>query len=182
MCIRDRGKSTLLSALGGLDGELVSDGRSDFTTGVRSLDWHSCRLYDTPGINGWGRTRARPDLEESARVAVEVADVVLLCFDSQSQQSSEFAKVAMWVRAYRKPVIAVLNMRNTLWRHPARVASAAHRKGLAQTAQQHADNITSELEAIGLFDVPVVALHSKRGLFARASTPFAGPAASELEA
>ena len=50
------GKSTLLSALGRLDGELVSDGHSDFTTEVRSLDWNGCRLYDTPGINGWGRT------------------------------------------------------------------------------------------------------------------------------
>jgi tRNA A37 threonylcarbamoyladenosine biosynthesis protein TsaE len=90
--------------------------------------------------------------------------------------------VAEWVRAYRKPVIAVLNMRNAMWRHPARVSGAAHREGLVQTAHQHADNITSELEAIGLPGVPVVAIHSKRCLFARASTPFVGPAASELEA
>ncbi|NUU18470.1 hypothetical protein HP550_14530 [Cellulomonas humilata] len=176
------GKSTLLSALGRLDGQLVSDGRSDFTTDVQPLDWHGCRLFDTPGINGWGRTRPRRDLEEAAREAVEVADIVLLCFDSQSQQASEFTKVAAWVRAYRKPVIAVLNVRNTMWRHPARVAAAAQRQGLSRTAQQHADNITSELEAIGLQDVPVVAIHSKRSLFARASTPFFGPAATELEA
>lgn len=176
------GKSTLLSALGGLDGELVSDGRSDFTTEVRSLEWCGCRLYDTPGINGWGRTRPRSDLEEAAREAVEVADVVLLCFDSESQQASEFRKVADWVSAYRKPVIAVLNVRNPLWRHPARVPALAQRTGLARMARQHADNITSELEAIGLPGVPVVAVHSKRALFARASTPFTGPAATELEA
>ena len=176
------GKSTLLSALGGLDGRLVSsDGQSDFTTDVQPLDWQGCRLYDTPGINGWGRSRPRPDLEEAAREAVEVADVVLLCFDSQSQQASEFVKVAAWIRDYRKPAIAVLNIRNPMWRHPARVASFALRQGLARTAQQHADNITSELEAIGLHDVPVVAIHSKRSLFARASTPFHGPAAPELE-
>ena len=176
------GKSTLLSALGGLNGHLVSDGRSDFTVDVQPLDWQGCRLYDTPGINGWGRTRPRPDLEEAAREAVEVADVVLLCFDSQSQQASEFVKVAAWVRDYRKPVVAVLNVRNAMWRHPARVAAIAQRQGLARTAQEHADNITSELESIGLYDVPVVAIHAKRSLFARASTPFSGPAAKELEA
>lgn len=176
------GKSTLLSAMGGLSGDLVSDGRSDFTTDVQPLDWQACRLYDTPGINGWGRTRSRADLEETARKAVEVADVVLLCFDSQSQQAAEFRKVANWVRDYRKPVLAVLNVRNTLWRHPARVSSPAQRSGLSRTARQHADNIAGELEAIGLTGVPIVAIQSKRALFARAATPFVGPAASELEA
>lgn len=176
------GKSTLLSALGGLSGELVSDGRSDFTTDVQPLDWQGCRLYDTPGINGWGRARSRAELEEAARKAVEVADVVLLCFDSQSQQASEFRKVADWVRDYRKPVLAVLNVRNAMWRHPARVASVAQRRGLSRTVQQHADNIASELEAIDLTGIPIVAIQSKRALFARATTPFAGPAARELEA
>lgn len=175
------GKSTLLSALGGLNGELVSDGHSDFTTDVQPLDWRGCRLYDTPGIAGWGRTRPKAELEEAARAAVEVADVVLLCFDSQSQQAAEFGKVAEWVRTYRKPVIAALNIRNAMWRHPARVASSAARAGLSRSAQQHADNIISELDAIGLVDVPVVAIQSKRALFARASIPFGGPAASELE-
>lgn len=170
------GKSTLLSALGGLSGELVSDGRSDFTTDVQPLDWQGCRLYDTPGINGWGRTHSRAELEEAARKAVEVADVVLLCFDSQSQQASEFRKVADWVRDYRKPVLAVLNIRNLRWRHPALVRSAAARAGLSRTAQQHADNITSELDAIGLTDVPVVAIQSRRAFFARAGTPYSGPA------
>ena len=88
------GKSTLLSALGGLDGLLVSDGQSDFTVEVQPLDWQGCRPYDTPGINGWGRTRPRAELEEKARQAVEIADVVLLCFYSQSQQASPFVKVA----------------------------------------------------------------------------------------
>lgn len=175
------GKSTLLSALGGLSGELVSDGRSDFTTDVQPLDWRGCRLYDTPGINGWGRTRSRAELEEAARKAIEVADVVLLCFDSQSQQASEFRKVADWVRDYRKPVLAVLNVRNAMWRHPTRVASPTQRAGLSRTVQQHSDNIASELDAIGLTGIPIVAIQSKRALFARASMPFVGPAASELE-
>ena len=175
------GKSTLLSALGGLDGELVSDGRSDFTTDVQPLDWQGCRLYDTPGINGWGRTRSRQDLEDAARQAVEIADVILLCFDSQSQQASEFSKVADWVRAYRKPVIAVLNMRAPLWRHPARLPLVASRQKLSRTAQQHIENITDELVGIGLTGVPVVAIHSKRALFARATVPYRGALAAELE-
>ncbi|GAA1510994.1 putative GTPase [Agromyces terreus] len=174
------GKSTLLSALGGLDGELVSDGRSDFTTDVRSLDWNGCRLYDTPGINGWGRTQSRTSLENTAREAVQVADIVLLCFDSQGPQASEFAKVADWVRAYGKPAIAVLNMRNTLWRHPARTPKIGHRTQLSATARQHTDTITSELEAIGLPGVPVVALNSSRALMARAKLPFLGTGATEL--
>ncbi len=175
------GKSTLLSALGGLDGELVSDGRSDFTTDVQALDWQGCRLYDTPGINGWGRTRSRQDLEDAARQAVEIADVVLLCFDSQSQQASEFAKVADWVRAYRKPVIAVLNMRAPLWRHPARLPLVASRQKLSRTAHQHIENITDELVGIGLPGVHVVAIHSKRALFARATMPYRGALAAELQ-
>jgi len=175
------GKSTLLSALGGLTGELVSPvGRSDFTTDVQALDWRGCRLYDTPGINGWGASKPRDELEETARAAVESADVVLLCFDTQSQQASEFRKVADWVRAYRKPVIAVLNVRAAIWRHPAR-ATPAQRAGLSNNVRQHADNIATELEEIGLPHVPIVAIHSKRALFARAATPFTGPAAREFE-
>lgn len=175
------GKSTLLSALGRLDGELVSDGHSDFTTEVRSLDWNGCRLYDTPGINGWGRTQSRQDLEEKARAAVETADVVLLCFDTQSQQAAEFAKVAEWVHIYRKPALAILNVRNLKWRDPLRAPDPEDRLQLTATVRQHASNISDELQAIGLSGVPVVAINSKRCLFARASTPFLGPAANELE-
>ena len=40
---------------------------------------------------------------------MEIADVVVLCFDTQSQQQAEFERVAEWVRAYGKPAIAVLN-------------------------------------------------------------------------
>ena len=175
------GKSTLLSALGRLDGELVSDGHSDFTTEVRSLDWNGCRLYDTPGINGWGRTQSQQDLEEKARVAVETADVVLLCFDSQSQQAAEFAKVAEWIHIYRKPALAILNVRNLMWRDPLRAPSPEHRLNMTAMVREHAVNISDELQEIGLSGVPVVAIHSQRCLFARASTPFRGPAAKQLE-
>ncbi|WP_244896030.1 GTPase [Mycobacterium asiaticum] len=66
------GKSTLLSAFGQLDGSGVSSGESDWTTTVETIDWHGCRLYDTPGINGWGGRKSRDELEALARRAVEV--------------------------------------------------------------------------------------------------------------
>ncbi|WP_431817397.1 GTPase [Gordonia jacobaea] len=173
------GKSTLLSAFGRLNGEYVSPGDSDWTTDIHHVDWHGCRLFDTPGINGWGRTQSRESLEQKARRAVETADIVLLCFDSQSQQALEFAKIADWIKEYGKPAIAVLNVRNSRWRHPARVPeSQRHRP--AESVRQHADNIRTELAKIGLSSIPVVAVQSKRALFARASTPFHGPGCQSL--
>ena len=55
------GKSTLISAMTRGDGAAVLQGESDWTTQVEPLEWHSCRIYDTPGINGWGRTESRAD-------------------------------------------------------------------------------------------------------------------------
>ncbi len=173
------GKSTLLSAFGELDGEHVSPGASDWTTEVQHVEWRGCRLYDTPGINGWGRTESRENLEAEARRAVEIADVVLLCFDNQSQQAMEFEKVASWVRDHGKPVIAVLNVRNPRWRHPAKVPEA-RRRNLSEAVRQHTDNIRTELAQIGLPDTPIVAIHSRRALFARATTPFHGPAQKDF--
>lgn len=170
------GKSTLLSAFGELDGAAVSPGESDWTTTVDFIEWRSCRLYDTPGINGWGGRKSRDELEATARRAVEIADVVLLCFDTQSQQATEFTKVADWVKHFGKPVVAVLNVRNTRWRHPARVPNQTARRNMSEPVAQHAENIRTELANIGLDDVPVVAISSRRALFARAATPFRGPA------
>ncbi|MEV4133879.1 GTPase [Dactylosporangium sp. NPDC049742] len=168
------GKSTLLSAFGRLDGAYVSPGVSDWTTEVRPIEWRDCRLFDTPGINGWGRTESRDDLEAKAREAVEIADIVLLCFDNQSQQEMEFEKIAAWIRDHGKPAVAVLNVRNAHWRHPAKVPEA-RRRNLSEPVRQHTDNIRAQLVQIGLPDTPVVALHSQRALFARATTPFHGP-------
>ena len=169
------GKSTLLSAFGELDGTAVSQGESDWTKNVQTIVWEGCRFYDTPGINGWGGRDSRENLEARARKAVETADVVLLCFDTQSQQASEFAKVADWVTHFGKPVIAVLNVRNPRWRHPARVVAQTARRHMSEAVAQHAENIRAELVNIGLHDVPVVALSSQRALFARAATPYRGP-------
>ncbi|HWS32902.1 MAG TPA: GTPase [Actinoplanes sp.] len=169
------GKSTLLSVFGRLDGEYVSPwGASDFTTEVQPIAWRDCRLYDTPGINGWGRTGSRAALEEEARKAVEIADLVLLCFDSQSQQAMEFEKIAAWIRDHGKPAVAVLNVRNPHWRHPARAPQSA-RAHLSEAVRQHTDNIRTHLAGIDLPHTPVVAIHSRRALLARAGTPFHGP-------
>ena len=175
------GKSTLISAMARSNGASVSQGESDWTTRVEPLEWHSCRLYDTPGINGWGRTERREDLETRAREAVEVADFVLVCFDSQSQQAGEFEKLAAWVQSYRKPVIALLNARNPLWRLPPRVAVGSARAQLSRAVREHAANIRDELAKIGLTHVPVTALSLKRALFARAALPFDGPDGQSLE-
>ena len=169
------GKSTLISAMTRSNGASVSQGESDWTTTVEPMDWHACRLYDTPGINGLGRTERSEDLETRAREAVEVADFVLVCFDSQSQQAGEFEKLAAWVRTYRKPVIAVLNARNPLWRLPPRVPVGSARTQLSRAVREHAGNIRDELAKIGLTGVPVTALSLKRALFARAKLPFEGP-------
>ncbi|MEW2332590.1 GTPase [Micromonospora chersina] len=168
------GKSTLLSVFGRLDGAYVSPGDNDFTTEVRHVGWRDCRLFDTPGINGWGASESRDVLEARARAAVEIADIVLLCFDSQSQQAMEFEKIAAWVLDRGKPVVAVLNSRNRRWHHPA-VVRESGRRHLSETVRQHADNIRTQLAQIGLFDVPVVAIQSQRALYARAATPFRGP-------
>ncbi|RMH07487.1 MAG: hypothetical protein D6704_05035 [Nitrospirae bacterium] len=100
---------------------------------------------------------------------------MLVCFDSQSQQADEFRKLAAWVQTYHKPVIAVLNSRNPVWRLPPRVPVASARSNLSRTVHEHAGNIRDELAKIGLSGVPVVALSAKRALFARASLPFRGP-------
>ncbi|GGN84259.1 hypothetical protein GCM10010112_63460 [Actinoplanes lobatus] len=174
------GKSTLLSVFGRLDGTYVSPGESDCTTEVQAVGWRNCRLYDTPGINGWGRTESRESLEAKARRAVEIADVVFLCFDSQSQQAMEFTKIAAWIKDYGKPAVAVLNSRNAQWHHPARVAPPL-RRNLSEQVRQHADNIRTHLVEIGLPETPIVAIHSQRALFARATTPFRGVAADGLD-
>jgi len=176
------GKSTLISALTQSNGASVSpQGESDWTTTVEPLEWHSCQIYDTPGINGWGRTEPREDLETRAREAVEVADFVLVCFDSQSQQADEFGKLAAWVHSYRKPVIAILNPRNPVWRLPPRVPVGSARKNLSRAVREHAGHIRDELAKIGLTGVPVIALSLKRALFARATLPYEGPDGQSLD-
>lgn len=169
------GKSSLVEALTSGNGKSISPGESDWTTKVAITEWGACRVYDTPGIAGWGRTMKTSSLEDRAREAIVAADVVLLCFDSQSQQADEFRKAAQWIAAYGKPVIAILNNRNRLWRYPARVPLRAQRIESSQTVAEHASNIRDELARIGIRDAPIVALNGMRAVFARASEPYRGP-------
>ena len=124
-----------------------------------------------PGSN----SRAR------AEAAVADADVVVLCFDTQSQQAGEFSKIAQWVSRYGKPVVAVLNSRNARWRNPTKVARQSTRRDLSRTVHEHVGNIRDELGLVGLPDVPVVAIHTKRAAFARTSDPYAGPDADSRQ-
>lgn len=174
------GKSTLIEALSHGDGRSVSQGESDWTVDVNPVSWQDCVLIDTPGINGWGRTQKRADLEAKAHRAVEAADIVLLCFDTQGQQVSEFAKVAEWVIAYGKPVIAIINNSHPEWRNPVRQGRRLLRVKHSRTMQQHEGNVRDNLAAEGLGNLPIICLNSRRALLSRARLPYTGPGANEL--
>src|SRR5689334_12081566 len=169
------GKSSLLEALSSGDGGSISPGDSDWTTEVNPTDWAHCRVVDTPGIEGWGRTASREELEQQARQELVTADVVLLCFDSQSQKAGEFRKVADWIAEFGKPVVAVLNVRLSHWRFPTRAGRRITRMRLSQTVADHAAHIHEVLSTIGLADTPIVAINTQRAVFARAREPFQVP-------
>jgi predicted GTPase len=171
------GKSTLVEAFCRGNGESVSLGEGDWTTKITNVTWKDgpgCRFCDTPGINGWGRTVSREKLEAEARSAVEVADLVLLCFDDQGQQQGEFQKIAAWVKEHGKPSIAILNCKNRHWRMPTKAPYAYQRENSSRSLREHAGNIHDELMRVALFNVPVIALSSQRALFGRATQPYVG--------
>lgn len=175
------GKSTLMEALSHGNGQSVSPGQSDWTVDIREVRWRDCRIIDTPGIDGWGRVASRTTLEETARRAVETADIVLLCFDTQSQQVSEFKKVSQWVKEFGKPAVVALNVRDTLWRLPPRCPDKQDRAKRSKTVADHSEHIRGELAHLALSNVPLVALNTKRALRARASVPFADTLADDIE-
>lgn len=174
------GKSSLIEALVRGDGATVSTGESDFTTEVRTVPWHGCHFIDTPGTNGWGRSTSRDTLERRARHAVEVADIVVLCFDSQSQQKGEFEKIGAWVKEYGKPVVAVLNVRNQMWRRPGSVSLASARRRVQQHVRDHTSNIETELAALGIYGAPVIAISAQRAVYARVAGEYRGPAPEQF--
>ena len=100
---------------------------------------------------------------------------MLLCFDTQHQQAGEFRKVAEWIAEFGKPAIAVLNVRLPNWRFPTRVPQAAVRGRLSQTVAEHAQHIRQELAAIGIHEIPLVAVHTQRAVYARAVEPIQLP-------
>jgi GTPase Era involved in 16S rRNA processing len=148
---------------------------------VRPVEWMGCRFFDTPGTNGWGRSESRETLEQRARAAVETADVVVLCFDTQSQQNGEFEKISLWVKEYQKPVLVVLNVRNPCWRDPESLPLRTQRQRLSRGVREHVSNIESELGALELFSVPVVALSSQRAVYGRVDRDYRGPQKEQFE-
>lgn len=169
------GKSSLIEALSYGNGQTISTGECDFTVEVRSTDWACIKFLDTPGINGWGGTISRDVLEARTRKAVEVADIVVLCFDTSGQLESEFQKVAGWVKEYGKPVICVLNSKNAMWRWAGKVPVGSQRQQLSQTVREHSSNIATQLAAIGVHRAPIVAIAAQRAVYARTCEDYAGP-------
>lgn len=168
------GKSTLITALGRGDGTLISPGDNDFTTEVGALLWQGSRLVDTPGTGGWGRTVDAAELHERARAAVRTADLVLLCFDDTVTQITEFTEISRWVAEFGKQAIAVLNIKNALWRQPPRVPDPAFRRQLSDAVAQSALWLQGQLSEIGLPEVPIVAINSRRAAFARLPEDYDG--------
>lgn len=167
------GKSTLIEALTGGDGKSISEGESDWTKGVAPREWKACRVWDTPGFNG--PSFQRGELEKRAQEAVSVADIALVCFDSQSQQAMEFGKVAEWVAQFGKPAVAVLNVRGKLWRRPDKVPQGSGRRNTSVDVHMHARNIRQSLPQAGFRDIPILAISSNMAVMARGAQPFRGP-------
>ncbi len=169
------GKSTFIEAFTGGDGSSISSGESDWTTEARRVAWGPLELVDTPGYGGWGRTRSRQELEAEAAGTVARADLVVLCFDDQNQQESEFAVVRDQVERYGRPCLAVLNVRNARWREHQLGPKAAATFERQVTVQ--ARHIRDELRRMGMASVPVVAVHMQRAAAALAAEEYVGHAA-----
>jgi predicted GTPase len=166
------GKSSLIQAMTRGEGKTISAGKSDNTVVADPVRWSSCLLTDLPGIAGPSEERAA--LEAVAHEAVQTADVVLLCFDSQNQQKEEFAQVAAWVRDYGKPLVVVFNVRNRAWLNPVLAGKPGHRAKLTADVANQAGRIREWLAGLGLPGTVIVAIHTQRAVFARCD-PYSGP-------
>lgn len=161
------GKSSLIEALTRGDAATVSPGQGDHTEDVREVDWGPTLVVDMPGTLGAGRRLSREQLEERTEAEVQLADLVILAFDSQNQQVSEFQRAAEMVIRFRKPVIVVLNVRNPRWRSPDPSTPARVRARRDGDVAQHIDHLSYELARIGVHDCPTVAINTMRATFAR---------------
>lgn len=171
------GKSSLVEALTGGDGRSISTGECDFTTEPRGVGWGPLQLVDTPGVAGYGRTQSRESLEELAAREVARADLVLLAFDNYNQQASEFEQIRQQIRAYGRPCIAVLNIKNHRWRD--RTHPGGQRK-IQRNVNGNAANLRRQLDDLGLNEVPIVAINSVRAVDARVGNDYVGPEAEQV--
>jgi GTPase Era involved in 16S rRNA processing len=137
--------------------------------------WADCVLWDVPGIDGDDGHADTGELERVAREKVAAADIVFLCFDSTSQEARSFEKISAWIASYRKPAIAVLNVRHPFWRFAAGARYPQAHLDYCPTVTDHAGRIRDQLGRIGLHGVPLVAMNTLYAAYARASLPFEGP-------
>ena len=168
------GKSSLIEALTRGDAATVSPGQGDHTEDIREVRWGPLLVVDMPGTLGAGRRLSREELEARAEAEVRRADLVLLVFDSQNQQDAEFERAAEMVLEYRKPVIAVLNVRNSNWRSPDSSVTSRRRNKRDLAVQQQVTHLDHELADIGVHACPIVAINTLRATFARCE-PYHAP-------
>ena len=127
-----------------------------------------------PGRPGLGRATERRELEERARAALVRADIVLLCFDTQHQQAAEFRKVAEWIAEFgERRSQSERAVPDLLF--PTRVPRSAVRWRFSRPLR-NTPTRPRELAAIGIHEIPPVALHTQRAVYARATEPIQVPA------
>lgn len=169
------GKSSLIEAITRGDGATVSPGQGDHTEDIREVSWGPLLIVDMPGTLGAGRRLSREELERRTEAEVRRADLVLLAFDSQNQQDTEFRRAAEMVLRYDKPIVVVLNVKNANWRSPDPSIDARRRAKRDHAVHEQVTHLETELARIGLREVPIVAINTQRATFARCD-PFRAPA------
>ncbi|MEU4427106.1 GTPase [Actinoplanes sp. NPDC024001] len=170
------GKSTLAAAIGKGDGSGISPfGAMNHTRTVEAHNWEGCAITDLPGLDGRGGTTDVESLRETARTALVAADLALMCFVDVNQTENEFAQFAEWVIRYRKPAVAVLNVKSSMWRRPyeSGCRSRWDRRGHSDDVAAQVERIRGELARLGLREVPVVAVQAQLAAFARCE-PYRG--------
>ena len=103
------GKSTLMEILTNGDGSTIGKGGQRTTRDVRSYDWKGLEVTDVPGIAAF---EGRED-EEKAFEAARLSDLVLFLITDDAPQDEE-AKCLARVRALGKPVLGILNVKESL--------------------------------------------------------------------
>ena len=136
------GKSTQAEGMTHGNGASVSDGRSGYTDEEQEFTYGPLKIVDTPGIEVLRRD-IHERHEAEARDSVLASDFVILLFDTQNQKIGEFEKISRVVKELDRPAIAVMNVRNPLYRRTDRpeVVTKAARLVIAKQVQGHFDQV-----------------------------------------
>lgn len=103
------GKSTLHAVITGEGADFIGEGAQRTTRYNRVYSWKNIRIIDTPGIGAPG---GQTD-EQIAESVLDEADIVCYVIKNDSIQEAEFSFLER-VRAKRKPVIILLNVKENL--------------------------------------------------------------------